>query len=232
MDGFRAGTYVTLYGIDAEKKAAKLADAAITRAAQTLRQFNLGNYTEFDYELLGAGSQSGNIHSSDEVVMKIAVKHPDAKACGIFLKTLAGLGLATPPGLSGFTGAGRAKPSPVFRLFSYLTPKADIKTNIEINGTSTLFSPFTVGSTAEGGDGRPLTRKTIHAPPSTPALFQTAGPTSPHKRGEEYGVNVPLFMLAWGRSGDKGNKANVGIIARKVEYFPYIWGRFNRRQNW
>ena len=35
-------------------------------------------------------------------------------------------------------------------------------------------------------------------------------------------VKVPLIALAWGRSGDKGNKANVGIIARKPEYLPYI----------
>ena len=36
-------------------------------------------------------------------------------------------------------------------------------------------------------------------------------------------VDVPLIKLAWGRSGDKGNKANIGIIARKPEYLPYIW---------
>ena len=35
-------------------------------------------------------------------------------------------------------------------------------------------------------------------------------------------VEVPLIALAWGRSGDKGNKANIGIIARKQEYLPYI----------
>jgi hypothetical protein len=31
-----------------------------------------------------------------------------------------------------------------------------------------------------------------------------------------------LIRLAWGRSGDKGNLANVGIIARRPEYLPYI----------
>ena len=36
-------------------------------------------------------------------------------------------------------------------------------------------------------------------------------------------VEVPLVRLAWGRSGDKGNKANIGIIARKADYLPYIW---------
>ena len=35
-------------------------------------------------------------------------------------------------------------------------------------------------------------------------------------------VDVPLIKLAWGRSGDKGDKANIGIIARRPEYLPYI----------
>jgi hypothetical protein len=33
---------------------------------------------------------------------------------------------------------------------------------------------------------------------------------------------MPLIRLAWGRSGDKGNLANIGIIARRAEYLPYI----------
>ena len=33
---------------------------------------------------------------------------------------------------------------------------------------------------------------------------------------------MPLIKLAWGRSGDKGNKANIGIIAREPQYLPYI----------
>ena len=35
-------------------------------------------------------------------------------------------------------------------------------------------------------------------------------------------IEVPLEDLAWGRSGDKGDKANIGIIARKPEYLPWI----------
>ena len=30
------------------------------------------------------------------------------------------------------------------------------------------------------------------------------------------------MALAWGRSGDKGNHANVGLMARKAEYLPHI----------
>jgi hypothetical protein len=33
---------------------------------------------------------------------------------------------------------------------------------------------------------------------------------------------VPLLRLAVARSGDKGDDANVGVIARKPEYLPYL----------
>ncbi len=35
-------------------------------------------------------------------------------------------------------------------------------------------------------------------------------------------MRVRLFDLCHGRSGDKGDTANVGIIARKPEYYPVI----------
>ena len=33
---------------------------------------------------------------------------------------------------------------------------------------------------------------------------------------------MPLIELAYARSGDKGDSFNVGIVARKKEYLPYI----------
>jgi hypothetical protein len=33
---------------------------------------------------------------------------------------------------------------------------------------------------------------------------------------------VPLVALAYGRSGDKGDNANIGIIARRADFLPYI----------
>jgi hypothetical protein len=33
---------------------------------------------------------------------------------------------------------------------------------------------------------------------------------------------VPLIYLCYGRSGDKGDSANIGLIARKPEYYDII----------
>jgi hypothetical protein len=35
-------------------------------------------------------------------------------------------------------------------------------------------------------------------------------------------IEVPLIKLAVARSGDKGNDANIGVMARKAPYLPYI----------
>lgn len=35
-------------------------------------------------------------------------------------------------------------------------------------------------------------------------------------------IEVPLIEIAHARSGDKGNHSNIGVIARKAEYLPWI----------
>ncbi len=35
-------------------------------------------------------------------------------------------------------------------------------------------------------------------------------------------MRVPLYKLAHARSGDKGDTANIGLIARRPEYYPLL----------
>ena len=127
---------MTLYGIDADKKARKFADAVFAASRRTFKQFGLADFSETSVELIGCESQYGAAaqqRESREVAMKIAVKHPDAAGVGILLKEMTGLGLATPPGLSGFAG-GRPKPSPIVRLFSFALPKGALAIQVELEG--------------------------------------------------------------------------------------------------
>ncbi|CAO1649377.1 acyclic terpene utilization AtuA family protein [Parasphingorhabdus sp. NYA22] len=204
-EGFRGGTYVSFYGFDAARKAQKFCDNVFLRANKILRGHNLGNYSETSVELIGAESQFGDYtsgHEPREVVAKIAAKHSEAAAIGILLRELTGLGLATPPGLGSFSGA-RAKPSPVVRLFSYLTPKAAVTIAIDVDGKKIAFQDTEGASFDPAAIKRPL-------PPQAPDE-------------PDAGITVPLIQLAWARSGDKGNKANIGVIARDPAWLPYIW---------
>ena len=212
-DQFRGGTFLSFYGIDADQKAKSLAEAVFRASRKTLDQLGLDDFSETSVELIGAESQYGDfggLGGSREVAMKIAAKHPDAVGIGVLLKEIVGMGLATPPGLCGFQGA-RAKPSPVVRLFSFVLPKSALDVLIEIDG-ELLAIDLDVESTV------PTSAIIDNLP-------RAAFPELPGAAGIEISDmhEVPLVDLAWGRSGDKGNKANIGIIARQQEYFPYIW---------
>jgi hypothetical protein len=52
-----------------------------------------------------------------------------------------------------------------------------------------------------------------------PALSSRA---TPGDSAPTDGVLVPLRRIAWGRSGDKGNSANIGLIARRPELAAVI----------
>ena len=201
-DGFRAGTLMSFVGLQAAAKAKSFAEAAFVRARNVLRQHNLADYSETSIEVIGDDSQFGEATSNPqarEVVLKIAAKHETQAGAGALLKEISGLGLATPAGLSIFAGS-RAKPSPVVRLFSFLLPKADLSIGLDVDGQKQSLEEAAVS----GSDA-----------PATPHV-----PDAPPEKGA---VDVPLVKLAWGRSGDKGNKANIGIIARDAAYLPYIW---------
>jgi hypothetical protein len=202
-DGFRGGHLFQFYGIDADKKALVYANAALRRSENTLRNKNLESFSEISKEIIGAeshfGSQANN-KNVREVAIKVAVRHPDSIGVGVFLKEATGLGLSAPPGLSGFAGA-RPKPSPVMSLFSFLTPKSEVEIKVQDLDHSIIMEhpPREI-------ENEDMTRLKI----------QKIDLNQPM-------TLVPIIRLAYARSGDKGNGANIGVIARKKEFLPYLW---------
>ncbi len=202
QDGWRIGHLFGFYGEDAEEKGRVFAEAAFTRARRILKSMGAPDYTDTSIEVIGAEAQFGDMRTSPpsrEVAVKIAASHIDPRATGLLLREATGLGLSTPPGLTGFAGA-RPKPSPVMALFSFLFPKDEVL--ITISDAS--------GEETRTGAGEAV--QTAPAPPAEPVADPAGDMTE-----------VRLIDLAWTRSGDKGDNANVGVIARKPEYLPYIW---------
>ena len=203
-DGFRAGHVCSFVGIDAAKKARVYGEAIFERSKMIMRMMNIADFDETSIEIIGDNSQYSNKSSNinnREVVLKFAAKHQDIRAVGIMLKESVGLGLATPPGLSGFVG-GRPKPSPIVRLFSFLIDKDQIKVTID-NGASQYE--------IKSASSKEFNLNSIKKP--TAPNFEDA---------TEKLIDVPLIEVAFGRSGDKGNKANIGIIARDPKFYPAI----------
>jgi hypothetical protein len=204
-DGFRGGLLLTFNGFDARAKALVFAKASIARATRRLTALDLPEFTETSAEVFGGvpeGCLEAGTETYQEVVLKIAARHPAAAGVATLLKEITGLGLATPPGLSVFAGS-RPRPSPVVRLFSCRVPRSEVKVQIECQGKTFVHEPRAV-------DSLPVARPVPHLEP-----------TEPDHSGQM--AAVPLVRLAFGRSGDKGNNANIGIIARRPEYLPFIW---------
>lgn len=201
-DGFRAGHIWTVYGRDAGARARHFAEGVFRRAAAALEKAGQPPFTETCCEILGEESHFGSartVGAVREVDMKLAVRHPSQKGIGIFLKEMTGLALTAPPGLTGFAGA-RAKPSPVVRLFSLLVPKSEVAISVDVEGEVVRCDDPPPAGTAAPAP--------VHEPPDETPV--------------DTAVAVPLETLAWARSGDKGNKANVGVIARHEDFVPYI----------
>ncbi len=203
-DGFRAGHVCSFVGIDAAKKARTYGEAIFERAKMIMRMMNIPDFDETSIEIIGDNSQYSNKDQNAdnrEVVLKFAAKHQDIRAVGLVLKESVGLGLATPPGLSGFVG-GRPKPSPIVRLFSFMVNKADVKVSIDLEGSNKEFA--------------------VHQPKefNMSEIVKPETPTFDSK--DEKFIDVPLIKIAYGRSGDKGNKANIGIISRDPKFYPAI----------
>jgi hypothetical protein len=120
---------------------------------------------------------------------------------------MVGMALTAPPGLTAFAGA-RPKPSPVVRLFSTLVPRERIEIHID-TGQQNLLHKDTI----------------VSAYKPTRCINE-----APEQEKETDLVGVTLESLAWGRSGDKGSKANIGIIARHPDFVPYIATQFSEQR--
>ena len=203
-DGFRAGHVCSFVGVDAAKKARTYGNAIFDRSKMIMRMMNIPDFDETSIEIIGDNSQySDKQPNTDnrEVVLKFAAKHQDIRAVGIVLKESVGLGLATPPGLSGFVG-GRPKPSPIIRLFSFLIDKNNLSICID------------------NGEEKKDFKDDIPEKSETLTTIKTVAPEFDSK--ETVFVDLPLIKIAYGRSGDKGNKANIGIIARDPKFYPSL----------
>lgn len=200
-DGYRAGQLLTFQGLEVHAKAKAFSDAVFERSRSKLRAANAGDYQQISFEIVGGIAPDNPNYG--EIVAKIAAQHARPEAIGVFLKELTGMALATPPGMSVFAAAGRPRPSPVVRLFSFLVEKNDMPVSVHIGGNQ-QEAEIHLPSQGARDPSRPI-------PPPLPT------------ETDDRLIEVPLSTVAVGRSGDKGNHANIGIMARDERLLPWIW---------
>lgn len=204
--GHRITSMFLMGGREAPAKAARVADALIRKCERLFADKGWGPFTETAVELLGAEAMYGpqaraGAQATREVVVKIAVKHREKAALVLFSKELAQAATGMAPGLTGYFG-GRPSVQPVVQLWSCLVSKAQVPVSVNLEGITT---PVTVPV------GQPWDAGMLPAQPAGEVWTATAD-----------AVTVPLASLAVARSGDKGDHANIGVMARDPAYLPYL----------
>lgn len=202
-DGFRCTASCLIAGIDAVKKAERVSRAIIAKTEEIFAARGWGPYREVNIELLGSEATygpHGQRQDSREVVIKLAVRHSKKEALILFSREIAQAATGMAPGLTGIVG-GRPTVYPVIRLFSFLVDKSACSLEVELDGER---HPVAL---PEAGSADPT------------ALAEDLHPPRPVGEAD---ASVPLIRLAVARSGDKGNHSNIGVMARRPEFLPWI----------
>ncbi len=207
LDGYRCAGLLVIVGMDAAAKARRTADAILERTRELLTAAGLGDYRAAHVELLGNESLYGpqsRTPAAREVMARIVVDHPDKRALELFAREIAPAGTSWSPGTT-MPAGGRPAPSPLVKPFSFLLDKRQVPVRVALDG-EVLPVEIAVGEGSAAPE--PL--------PEPPAWRDPPG---------EAQVEVPLVRLAWARSGDKGDLSNIGVIARRPEWWPLLWDR-------
>lgn len=220
--GYRVTADLLLFGTDADKKGAALADAILRRSkhiaeAELRSKGKPVDLTKLESKVIIIGAEHSLPASvaragSREVAVRVTAKHPRPEILAILSREVAPFATSSAPGL-GMLSGGRPKVSPNFKASSVLVRRSAISPTVQV-GTNTT-KPVLVPLATQG------CRQIV--PSSSAVTLSTADKKPPAARRTSLSASdVRLIDVAVGRSGDKGDSANVAIIARTPALYPYI----------
>ena len=202
QDGFRVAATLVIGGKNALKKSEIVSEAILSKTNKILDQKGIDGIKETSISILGTDSiyaPKERTVESREVVLRVMAIHDIKEALVIFSREIAQASTGMVSGVMNFLG-GRPSVSPSIKLYSFLLDKSFFKIELDIDGFLTPANITLDGSYKYNeSDNNKIIYEDI-----------------------ETDFSVPLQQLAFARSGDKGDHANIGVIARKPIYLPYI----------
>ena len=203
MNGYNVIGKLVIGGMKAKKKGEIIANAIIKKSLRILRENNFAPFSESKFDLIGTNSiygPKGINPDSKEIVLRIMAKHEKKEALILFSKEIAQAVTGMAAGVMNYMG-GRPRVSRSIHLFSFLLNKNKVRVGVDFNDKKKLISIHSI--------------KSLEAPINKSRVIPSLQELTLDK-------TVPLIQLAYARSGDKGDHANIGIIARRSEYLPFI----------
>jgi hypothetical protein len=225
QDGFWAQGELTLFGSDAYAIARRAGEAVLQR----LETCGI-SLRESVVECLGGGACRPQGANSDltgrltEIVLRIAVADPSREAVERFSRELMPLITAGPPGTTGYA-EGRPRVHPLFRFWPCLIARDRVQPQVTMFPGAADARPnlrALRGVLADASVRSPgFSRNSDKEVRSTTTTMSTWCPTW-CPSGIKNEPPRLLRDLAYARSGDKGIHANVGVIARRPDDFPWL----------
>ena len=203
-DGYRSIVVSPVVGRDAARKAERQAAAVIERTEEMLADLGFPPYRAHRVEALGAEASYGphaRTRETREVACRISVEHAQRDALEPFLREVNSPTTSMSVGTTGWFGAPPTT-APVVRVASFLLDKREVTAEVTVGEETRAAAVPTQG----GFDPAEIARPTVE----TTAADSDAATT------------VPLIAVAHGRSGDKGDGFNIGIIARRPAHLTVL----------
>jgi len=203
LKGYRISIAVIIAGIKAAEKAQVSAEAIIKKTQRMFTDNGWSNYTDTNISIIGTEvtyGENAKTLKPREVLLRIMATHKQKEALILLSREIAQASTGMTPGFTNMLG-GRPSVSPSIRLFSFLLPKENIRTTVDFNEKQFELEIWKTKS------------NNVDSKNTISELSDNIDTTD---------TEVSLINLAYARSGDKGDHANIGVIARKPEYLPYI----------
>ena len=208
QDGYKAVGSIIISGGKALEKA---------RAFDTLFRKRLNtNFVKMNTEFVGYNATHKSLSAKvepNEILLRFSVYDTDKDKITHFGKSLAPLILSGPPGVA--VTSGRPRAQSVMTYWPALIPKIYVKTTVTaLDNLGNILSTHTVSSvTGYEEDAQKVAVKTQTS--SAPSVKEQ----TPDKPGTQV---VKWEQICLARSGDKGDMANIGVIARSSIIYGFI----------
>jgi hypothetical protein len=208
-DGYRAAGMLTIIGQESELKAGRSAQIVLKRLGEAG-----WNYRDTLVECLGNLASvplpSGvlDLGHSFETVMRIAVESDSKAAVEAFSQELMPLVTGGAQGTTGYA-EGRPRVHSVYRYWPCLVDASLVPAQVDFVNT---------------GDTLTIRRTNAQWPPARQPLAEAKSENSHAAANISISTRKPVRLLdiAFGRSGDKGTGANVGILVRDLQDYPAL----------
>ena len=217
-DGFKALGTIIISGPDARAKAEKFADIFWTKCGRD--QFEA---TETEYMGWNSCQRSlGGATDGAEITLRLGVRAKNKELISHFSKLVPSLILGGPPGVAVLGGA--PKPQDVVSYWPALMPKSALRPIVGVMYDQGL-QEFVVEPEETGKFVAPDVPTQTSLKPDCSVAEVMAQPD---------GKAVALSTICLGRSGDKGDTSNIGMIARSPKAYAFIqkWLTAQRVKNY